>query len=69
MQYTVIVKNRTTGEPVVMIPCTKREAIKTAKEEAKNPQHQVFVEWLRASDGQRGYLNRNGSNTITGEAW
>lgn len=29
----------------------------------------VFVDFFRASDGQRGFLNRGGSHSITGEDW
>lgn len=48
---------------------TKDEAIEKAKEESLNEEYQVFVSWLRASDGQKGYLNRDLDNSITGLAW
>lgn len=48
---------------------TKKEAIEKAKEESQNGDYQVFVSWFRASDGQKGYLNRDLDNSITGSAW
>ena len=48
---------------------TKRQAIKLARQTAKeNPKALVFVSWLRPSDGQRGFLNRDG-HAIVGSAW
>jgi len=62
MKYTV---ETSTG----MIPdCTARAATATAKKEAKTDSH-VFVSFYRASDGQHGYLNRDGNHAITGKAW
>ena len=29
----------------------------------------VFVDFFRASDGQRGYLNADGNHSITGKDW
>lgn len=29
----------------------------------------IYVEFVRASDGQRGYLNQSGDHAVTGEAW
>lgn len=48
---------------------TKQEAIEKAKEESLNEDYQVFVSWFRVSDGQKGYLNRDLDNNITGSAW
>ena len=49
---------------------SKKEAEETAKTWAKeNPDKQVFISWLRKSDGQKGYLNPDGNHAITGEAW
>lgn len=50
----------------------KKVAMKTAREYAEKypkPQYQVFVSWMRSSDGQHGYLNSDGNHAITGEAW
>lgn len=33
-----------------------------------NPDKQIFVSFYRASDGQRGYINRDGA-AITGKSW
>ena len=30
---------------------------------------QVFIEWYRPQDGQRGYLNPDGHHDITGKAY
>lgn len=46
----------------------KNEAIGIARREASAGK-QVFVTWFRKSDGQHGYLNRDGNHAITGEAW
>lgn len=45
-------------------------AAQTLKWIADNPgsQARVYVEWLRDSDGQRGYLNPEGASN-TGRAW
>lgn len=52
------------------IDLSKRDAIKTAKEvAAEHPEDNVFVTWGRASDGQQGYLNRDGNHEITGKRW
>lgn len=69
MKYSVVVKengmtiSETNG-------CTKAEAKRIAKiEAADNKDAQVFVTWLRSSDGQHGYLNSDGNHAITGTAW
>ena len=50
--------------------CSKTEAIKIAKKYAvKYPKSQIFISFSRANDGQRGYLNQDGSHDITGAAW
>ena len=55
------------GTPVGV---SKKQAIALAKAAAaKYPDEAVFVSWGRASDGQQGYLNRDGNHAITGEAW
>lgn len=48
---------------------TKNEATEKAKYESLNEDYQVFVSWFRQSDGQKGYLNRDLDNSITGSAW
>ena len=47
---------------------------KTAITEARNAaakyrDEQVFLSWFRTSDGQRGYLNSDGSHDVTGRAY
>ncbi|UXY13853.1 hypothetical protein N8I74_11020 [Chitiniphilus purpureus] len=52
------------------IPCSgKAEVVKIAQKEAVKAGQKVFVCWFRPSDGQRGYLNRDGAYEITGKAW
>lgn len=46
----------------------KRQAEAIAKREAEQG-NQVFVQWFRKTDGQHGYLDSDGSNAITGQAW
>lgn len=53
---------------IVYHDLSRREAEQTAKQEAAK-QQQVFVTWFRSSDGQHGYLNRDGNHAITGTAW
>lgn len=65
MKYTVQI-----GEYNGFPNCSKREAMKIARDEAKkNPGQKVFVTWFRSSDRQVGYLNSDGNHDITGEAW
>lgn len=48
----------------------QQDAVRIAKRKATEyPQYKVFVYWFRKSDGQTGYLNRDGNHAITGEAW
>lgn len=50
---------------------SKRQAVRLAKELADTSDKDtlVFVEWSRASDGQRGFLNPDGNHSVTGESW
>ena len=45
------------------------EAVNLAKKESENEEVQIFVQYLRPSDGQKWYLNRDGSCKLTGKAW
>ena len=66
MKYTVEVQ----ADNVVYQNLSKREAVKTAKEEAaKKALNGVFVHWYRKSDGQHGYLNPDGNHDCTGRDW
>lgn len=70
MRYTVnVIAN--TGQTIMSTPdCSEAEAKKVAKSDAKKyPNHQVFIQWFRPSDGQHGYLNPDGNHSITGVAW
>lgn len=70
MRYTVnVIAN--TGQTIMSTPdCSEAEAKKVAKADVKKyPNHQVFIQWFRLSDGQHGYLNPDGNHSITGDAW
>ncbi|MFH2075578.1 MAG: hypothetical protein ABIJ57_09565 [Pseudomonadota bacterium] len=47
---------------------SQKEAVMLARKLATG-RKQVYVSWSRSSDGQTGYLNRDGSHDITGKAW
>lgn len=64
MKYTVSV-----GDECYAPMCLK-SAIRIARIQADtNPEKAVFVSWYRPSDGQAGYVNRNGDHVIIGDAW
>lgn len=68
--YTVILSDVFKEYPLqVQEEKSERDARKTAKKWAKEyPDKLVFIEFFRKSDGQRGYINRNGAS-ITGRSW
>ena len=47
---------------------TKDKAITLAEGFAVDNENHVYIAWYRASDGQTGYLNRDGHG-ITGQRW
>ena len=48
---------------------TEKEAARVAERMSREDDgNNVYVSWFRASDGQCGYLNRDGHDT-TGERW
>lgn len=57
------------GEFGIYFQQTLAEAKRIATIEAKKHPGEVFVEWFRRSDGQKGYLNSDGNHAITGKAW
>lgn len=69
MEYSVLITMQgTTMESIGGL--TEKEAIELAKEKKLDLDgHAVYVQWFRASDGQKGYLNPDGNSSITGEAW
>lgn len=62
MKYTVEINEDRRVEGL-----TEKEAIETAEEYASEG-GMVFVTWFRRSDGQKGYLNRDG-HSPNGLAW
>lgn len=69
-KYNVIVKEMGDLYPLQAREAkTEKEARSTAKKLAEqHPDKQVFIEFFRPSDGQNGYINRNGFSLI-GESW
>jgi hypothetical protein len=63
MRYSVSI-----GESCVGSDLTKKAAIKAATESGVSNQN-VFVSWFRDSDGQKGFLNPDGSHAVTGISW
>jgi len=70
MKYTVeIVTNKGEGETAYKTGLSRKTAVATARAETQNANNRVYITWYRSTDGQRGYLNRDGNHAITGEAW
>lgn len=71
MNYTVVVTEEA-GSPYpdyVIDASSISEAIEKAEEMAeKHPDKLVFVQFFRKSDGQSGYINRDGAD-IVGRSW
>jgi len=70
MKYTVEIESA--GGLETSYPgLSAKAARKLAEEEAKKlaPNKRVFISWFRHTDGQHGYLNRDGNHAITGLAW
>lgn len=63
MRYSVSI-----GESCVGSDLTKKTAIRAATESGVSNQN-VFVSWFRDSDGQKGFLNPDGSHAVTGISW
>jgi len=72
VSYTVTVEPKI-GYPVKSITVSnKKEAIKTAKEwavEVVDLDLGVYIEFFRANDHQKGYINPDGSASISGVSW
>jgi hypothetical protein len=51
------------------VKLSKSAATELAERLASKGRSGIYVEFCRASDGQRGYLNQNRDHSITGEAW
>ena len=51
------------------VKLSKGAATALAERLASKGRSGIYVEFFRASDGQRGYLNQDGDHSITGEAW
>ena len=64
-----IYDNQEGGQAVLLAEdLTERKAMTQAAELAKGRKG-ITVEWNRASDGQHGYLNQDGSHAIRGQFW
>ena len=51
------------------VKLSKSAATALAERLASKGRSGIYVEFFRASDGQRGYLNPDGDHSITGEPW
>lgn len=70
--YTLIVKTREGAEPehYPLRVRTDKAAQREARQMARRfPGAHVFCEFFCPSDGQKGYLNPDGSADITGQAY
>lgn len=70
--FTIIIVSESGAENYIQIrdKRPKRPAILRAKAlAAENADKQVFLEFIRSHDGQRGYINRDGSSSMTGSAF
>jgi hypothetical protein len=75
MRYTVTAERiADTGQGIIKETVheehgfSESAAEKLADELAKDEENHVFVSFYRSSDGQHGYLNRDG-HAITGKRW
>lgn len=48
---------------------TPEEAARQARKAVAEGKTNVYVEWLRASDGQRAYLNPGENHELAGKRW
>jgi hypothetical protein len=68
--YTVFTKTRNGLLTQDNYPhLNKRRAIITATQLKQFTSNQIFISFFRDSDGQTGFLNPDGSHTITGTSW
>ena len=68
MKYTVEHGHAAVGQVDYYAGLGKSQAITLARQLATGSR-QVYVTWLRQTDGQHGYLNADGNYAITGQAW
>ncbi len=70
MNYQVYVKSHPSAHAEYeYVTDNEEEAINQAKDWSKKwPEKLVFISFFRKSDGQSGYLNKNGYE-ITGVTW
>lgn len=66
MDYTITDQDREMIKTDVPLAKVKSEVEKAKR---KYPTDQIFVTFFRATDGQKGYLNKNGQHSLTGKAW
>jgi hypothetical protein len=56
-------------ETIVGHSLMRSEAIGLAKTTKKGVNTQVFISWFRSGDGQKGYMNPDGTYSLTGQSW
>lgn len=69
MKYSVIKTKESGQEILIGSDLKKASAIKIALTESSKRDGYVFVEFFRASDGTRGFLNPDGNHNPCGEAY
>lgn len=69
-RFTVMMKEKGAWEEEYIQDFQNEKAARTHAENLakENPNKQVFVSFFRKSDGQHGYINREGAD-VTGSAW
>lgn len=68
MKYKVIVRDPEEGTEHYIEGLTKASAIQKAAMEAADTKRKVYIEWTK-SNGESGYLNRDGGTECPGEPW
>ena len=68
MKYTVNKVAESGAVECLAVEVTRTQAIRLARA-SSGPAHQIYIEWVRPSDTQHGYLNPNGSHEPAGHPW
>lgn len=68
MKYNIERNYEPGKQELITTTTSERTAISTAKSEAAKGQGQIYITWYRETDGNKGYLNRDGHSPI-GQAW
>lgn len=70
MKYTIVVDHEGREEYIPLQSRNQRQAMTAMRNYVhRNPDTVAFLEFFRASDGQRGYINPDGNASPTGHKW